>query len=78
MEPEGSLLCSQEPAIGLHPELGESNPQFQPISPRTILRSSSHLHLGPSCVFTSDFQTNFVCISHLSQACYILHLSHLP
>jgi hypothetical protein len=23
MEPEGSLLCSQEPSSGLHPEPGE-------------------------------------------------------
>jgi hypothetical protein len=28
MQPEGSLLCSQEPTTGLYPELYESSPQF--------------------------------------------------
>jgi len=26
MEPEGSLLCSQEPVTGTYPESGESSP----------------------------------------------------
>jgi hypothetical protein len=28
MEPEGSLLCSQEPTTGPYPEPDESSPQF--------------------------------------------------
>jgi hypothetical protein len=42
MEPEGSLLCSQQPATGPHPEPEESNPHLPKLS-RLIL--SSHLRL---------------------------------
>jgi hypothetical protein len=31
MTPEGSLPCSQDPAIGPYPEPGESNPHTQAI-----------------------------------------------
>jgi hypothetical protein len=39
MEPEGSLLCSQEPATGPHPESDESSPHpptFFPSDPFQI------------------------------------------
>jgi hypothetical protein len=32
MEPEGSLPCSQEPTIGLHPEPDESSPYQSTLS----------------------------------------------
>jgi hypothetical protein len=33
MEPEGSLLCSQESATGPYPELDESSPNLQTLFP---------------------------------------------
>jgi hypothetical protein len=33
MEPEVSLLCSQEPAADPYPEAGESNPQLSTLFP---------------------------------------------
>jgi hypothetical protein len=34
MEPEGSLLCSQEPATGYYPDPDETNPHPQPYFPK--------------------------------------------
>jgi hypothetical protein len=45
-EPEGSSLHSQEPANGPYSEPGESTPDPQPISLRSILIPYSHLRLG--------------------------------
>jgi hypothetical protein len=45
MEPEGSLLCSQEPSVGPYPEPDAPSP-CHPVSPRYILILSSHLRLG--------------------------------
>jgi hypothetical protein len=36
MEPEGSLLCSQELATGLYPESDASDPQLPAISLRPL------------------------------------------
>jgi len=53
-----------------------------PISLRSILISSFHLHLGllsvrfSSCGRDEKCIHHFVCISHLSHACYILHPSN--
>jgi hypothetical protein len=33
MDREGSLPCSQEPALGPYPELDASNPQFPTLFP---------------------------------------------
>jgi hypothetical protein len=33
MEPEGSLPCSQQPAIGPHPEPDASSPHFPTLFP---------------------------------------------
>jgi hypothetical protein len=45
MEPEGSLLCSQEPSVGLNPEPDESSPQhpmfFSKVRFNIILRPMS-------------------------------------
>jgi hypothetical protein len=55
METEGSLLCSQEPSTGPHPEPDQSNPHH-PISIRLFLILSTHLRLGvPSGLFPSGF-----------------------
>jgi hypothetical protein len=40
MEPESSLLCSQEAATGLHLEIDKSSPCAPPISIRSILKFS--------------------------------------
>jgi hypothetical protein len=46
MEPEGSLLCTQEPSIGSYPEPDQSRPYHLIL--RSILISSTHLRLGLS------------------------------
>jgi hypothetical protein len=45
-EPEGSSPCSQDPAPAPYPEPTEFTLHTQPISPRSIPISSSHLLLG--------------------------------
>jgi hypothetical protein len=60
MEPEGSLLCSQEPSTGPCPEPDKSNPSHY-ISLRSILILSAHLHLGlPSGLIPFSFPTNIL------------------
>jgi hypothetical protein len=63
MEPEGLLLCSQDPAIGPDPEPDESSP-YHPshhILVRSILILFSHLHLGlPSSLFLSGIPINIL------------------
>jgi hypothetical protein len=60
MEPEGSLLCSQEPSTGPYPEADLSSP-YHPILwlfLTAILILSTHLHLGfCSCLFPSGVPT---------------------
>jgi hypothetical protein len=52
MEPEGSILCSQEPSTGPYSEPYPSNPQHLILSPRAILILFTHLRLGlPSGFF---------------------------
>jgi hypothetical protein len=59
MEPKGSSPCSQEPAAGSSLEPDKFSPQLpHPISLRSILISSSHLHLcHPIGLLHSDFPT---------------------
>jgi len=61
MEPEGSLLFSQEPTIGPYTEPDELSPHLPNLF---LLRSfliSSHLHLGlPSGLFPSGFLTEIM------------------
>jgi hypothetical protein len=62
MEPEGSLLCSQEPSVGSFPEPESihSIPPY-PISLRSILILSTHLRLDlPSSLFPYGFTTNIL------------------
>jgi hypothetical protein len=55
IEPEGSLLCSQEPSTGPYPEPDQLNP-YHPIPLRSILILPSHLCLGlPSGLFLLAF-----------------------
>jgi hypothetical protein len=57
MEPEGTLLCSQEPSTDPYPEPDQSNPSH-PISLRSILILSTYLRLGlPSGLFPFGFPT---------------------
>jgi hypothetical protein len=58
MEPEGSLLCSQEPSTDPYPEPDRSSLYHLILS---ILILSTHLHLGlPSGLFLSGFPTNIL------------------
>jgi hypothetical protein len=67
MEPEGSLLCLQEPSTGPYPEPDQSSP-YQPIL-RSILILSTHLCLGlPSGLFppvTSSLFGPNILLEHL-------------
>jgi len=38
MEPEGSLLCSQQPSIGPYPEPDESSPQSPTLFPEDLVQ----------------------------------------
>jgi hypothetical protein len=61
MEPEGSLLRSQELSTGPYPKPDESSP-YHSISLRSILVLSSNLHLGiTSGLFPSGFRTKILC-----------------
>jgi hypothetical protein len=78
-EPEGSSPFSWQLANVPYPEPVESNPHPQPISLRSILISSSHLHLGlPSCLFPSGFPTKSCALSFLSHACHMSCPPHSP
>jgi len=65
MEPEGSLLCSQEPATGTYPEQDVSSPH-----PHNYFKIRSNIIL-PSTSRSSEWSTpfrfydqNFVCVSY--------------
>jgi hypothetical protein len=61
MEPEGSLLCSQEPSTGPYPKPDQSRPHHPILSLRFILILSTHLRLGlPSGLLPSGFPTNIL------------------
>jgi hypothetical protein len=72
IEPEGALLCSQEPSTGPCPEPDRSNPYHPILSPSKIyLILSTHLRLGlPSDLFLSGFPTN---ILHAFIPPFVLH-----
>jgi hypothetical protein len=75
MEPEGSFMCSQEPATGPYSEPDESN--THPISLRCIFISSSHLrHCLPTGLFRSGFPTKILYASLISRVRSIC-LTHL-
>jgi hypothetical protein len=58
MEPEGSLLRSQEAYTDVCREPGESSPHPHPFCPRSILILSPHLRLSlPNDLGPSDFPT---------------------
>jgi hypothetical protein len=66
MEPEGSLPCSQEPAIESHPEPDASSPHLPTKFPKIhskILSSMPRFSMWPFPFRFSD--KKFVCISHL-------------
>jgi hypothetical protein len=79
MEPEGSLLCSQEPSTGPYPETDQSSP-YHPIPShlRSILILFTNLRLGlPSGLFPS-FPQIFYMDSSFRHSCYMLCPSHSP
>jgi hypothetical protein len=76
MEPEVLLPPSQEPATGPCPELDESRPPHPTCFPKihcSIVHTSTPKSSEWSLPFTF-YDQNFVCISHLTRACYMLHL----
>jgi hypothetical protein len=61
MEPESSLLCSQEPATGPYTEPDNSSHTLQPFFLRFILILSSYLCSGLSSgLFASGFPTKIL------------------
>jgi hypothetical protein len=76
MEPEGSLLCSQEPP--LFPILSQINP-IQSIYLQSTLILSTHLRLGlPSGLFPSGFPTIILYAFGFPHSCYTPCSSHPP
>jgi hypothetical protein len=74
MEPESSLLCSQESYTDVFREPGESSPHPHPVSPRSILILSPHLGLGlPDDLGPSDFPTKILYAFFFSPVSCILH-----
>jgi hypothetical protein len=60
MEPDGSLLCSQEPSTGPYPELDPVD-TIPPYLSKSISISPTRLRLGPpSGLFPSRFPTNLL------------------
>jgi hypothetical protein len=60
MEPEGLLLCSQEPSTAPYPEPDQSN-LYHPISLGSFLIVSTHLRLGLlNGLLPSGFPTNIL------------------
>jgi hypothetical protein len=56
MEPEDSVLWSEEPATGPYPEPDKSSPLPRTISLRSMLILFSHLHVGLfNCLVASGF-----------------------
>jgi hypothetical protein len=79
MQPEDSLLCSQQPATGPYPEADESSPHLLTVFQRSILILSSHAHLDFRVVFPSGFQTILYVFlisyaSYMPRPCYRLEL----
>jgi hypothetical protein len=71
MEPEGSLLCSQDPTTGSHPELVESNPPhyFFKVYSDIMLQSKStspKWHRDNSTLFLQSH--NIGCDSHMANS----------
>jgi hypothetical protein len=60
MEPEGSLLCSQDPSTAPYPEPDRSS-SYDSTTLRSILVLSTHLRLGlPRGLSPSGFPTNIL------------------
>jgi len=79
VEPECSLPCSKEPAVGLYPESHESGPHLQTVFLlRSILKLSSHLRLYRFHVVycLQVYRINFVCILILFVALHIPLISY--
>jgi hypothetical protein len=73
MEPEGSLLCSEEPATGIYPEPDESSPCLPSYFSEIHFNIISHLCLDlPSGHSSSDSS-----IKTPMPAAYLAHLALL-
>jgi hypothetical protein len=73
MEPEGSLLFSQEPVMESYRDPDESSPlSHKYLSLRSILILSSHLHVASQVIsFLQIFQVRFIIyFSHLLLVLY--------
>jgi hypothetical protein len=77
VEPDGSLPCSQQPAIGPYPEPDESSPHLLlPISVKSILISFQLYLVLPSGLYLSGFSTKILYAFFIStmRATYPSHL----
>jgi len=80
MEPEISLLSSQESPNGLYPEPHESRPPSLSLSPLKILSNNIFLFSlrCPNWYLTFGFPITFLRTSDLSHATYVPLPSHPP
>jgi len=77
MEPENLLLPSQRPTTGPYADPDASSPQLPTLFPKIRPNIFPSMPRSSEWYFPFRFsEQNFVCISHLSRACYMLRSSN--